>query len=251
MSFFYLPYYYFIYTRTNSIYKVFSWFMIYFVPISIYLSLNYSVNLLEIFIYLTAVYTVYEIGYIWNDAETIKREKKPTLRLSTSELKYYYKNRWKLYPVRLVITFILLIVYHILYGEWIYLATNLFLILLTYAVYNNIRSRANLLLHLVLVSLRFSFIGYALVGEDAFIALFLAFPLLNFIERASQDRFNIPYFQKNIFANKKSGRYLYYFVLMILALLLDIESFSAYLFGYLFIYRFISLALAKKLGIKL
>lgn len=50
-----------------------------------------------------SVYNLYEIGYIQNDCETIKREQKPTLRVSTKELLFYEKRKYSIYGLRFLL----------------------------------------------------------------------------------------------------------------------------------------------------
>ena len=85
--FFYLPMGYLLKTRLNSLAKFISWNIIYVFPLFYlaYIKLNFVITIIdfvEILGSIIVVYNFYEIGYIQNDTETIKRESNPTLRVS-------------------------------------------------------------------------------------------------------------------------------------------------------------------------
>ena len=95
--FFYLPMGYLLKTRLNSLAKFISWNIIYVFPLFYlaYIKLNFVITIIdfvEILGSIIVVYNFYEIGYIQNDTETIKRESNPTLRVSKDELEYYEEN---------------------------------------------------------------------------------------------------------------------------------------------------------------
>lgn len=89
-------------TRLNSLAKFISWNIIYVFPLFYlaYIKLNFVITIIdfvEILGSIIVVYNFYEIGYIQNDTETIKRESNPTLRVSKDELEYYEENKWYIY----------------------------------------------------------------------------------------------------------------------------------------------------------
>ena len=99
--FFYLPMGYLLKTRLNSLAKFISWNIIYVFPLFYlaYIKLNFVITIIdfvEILGSIIVVYNFYEIGYIQNDTETIKRESNPTLRVSKDELEYYGKYKAKI-----------------------------------------------------------------------------------------------------------------------------------------------------------
>ncbi|HFO5149574.1 TPA: hypothetical protein ACHJRG_004980, partial [Escherichia coli] len=95
MLFFFVPFLYFYKTRLRSIIKLISWGVIYLVPIflSTFSFANIDYYFISYFVVLTLTYNLYEIGYIQNDTETIKKEHNPTLRLSRDELFFYNNHR--------------------------------------------------------------------------------------------------------------------------------------------------------------
>lgn len=105
--FFYLPMGYLLKTRLNSLAKFISWNIIYVFPLFYlaYIKLNFVITIIdfvEILGSIIVVYNFYEIGYIQNDTETIKRESNPTLRVSKDELEYYEENKWYIYIAKLL-----------------------------------------------------------------------------------------------------------------------------------------------------
>ena len=88
MMFLYLPFVYTFHTRLLSLSSKISWFTTYVIPVLItcfYFNLDYGFSFLLIF----SIYAAYEIGYIVNDCELIKKEENPTIRLNSKELNYY------------------------------------------------------------------------------------------------------------------------------------------------------------------
>lgn len=211
---FYIPFFYFIKTRLKRKVKIASWLFIYHVPILLFSYLYNDYVGFNILCVIVVIYCLYEIGYIYNDTETIKNEINPTLRLCSNELDYYEKHKYRIYLVRILIALSLCLWYAICYGKYDIFLT--WLILPVFLYYNLIRSRFNLILHFILVTLRFSLPFYILSSSIMFfIASLLLFPLLNLIERCAENRFNLCFFQGFLLSNKTSGRYIYYFLIAI------------------------------------
>ena len=160
--FFYLPMGYLLKTRLNSLAKFISWNIIYVFPLFYlaYIKLNFVITIIdfvEILGSIIVVYNFYEIGYIQNDTETIKRESNPTLRVSKDELEYYEENKWYIYIARIVINCIF--VYFLFYlsdiNSLLYFEFLLHLLLLLFIFYNLIRNRMSILLYFLLIILYF------------------------------------------------------------------------------------------------
>lgn len=241
MTFFFLPFYYFFKTRVSSVTKGISWAIIYLLPIMVLSFINLGTDsFVFCLIYITGIYVVYEIGYIWNDTETIKNEENPTLRLDSNQLAFYQEHKKKIYTFRLLLAAVIAYLFSMYHqGYSIFLLVNMVLIILTYIYYNSIRSNINLLLHAVLVSLRCSFI-FIPFGLKYFIISFLLFPLLNLLERASQKRFNLVFFQRFILSNKSSGRFLYYLSIIPIIYIISDDYLVLSLPIFLFLFRFLS-----------
>lgn len=200
---FYIPFLYNYYTRLKSIDKLVSWIIIYILPVlyfSIYLQLNIGgvagiYNFIPALLYIVLIYTLYEIGYIENDTETIKKENNPTIRLNKHLMSYYEKNKYTIYTVRIIFGLILSGLIYILSNDRnsIIALILAWVLLLTFYIYNQIRNMANLYLQILLVTLRYSscqFLFFDNFNWIVFLLSIFAFPLLSFIERASDVHVN-------------------------------------------------------------
>ncbi|MDK9728571.1 hypothetical protein KI701_10240 [Vibrio sp. D415a] len=245
-KFFYTPFLYSIHTRFKSIEKLVSWVLIYIVPVLLLILMpnGFESELVFLsFIYLTGVYAAYEMGYIWNDAETIKNEKKPTLRLSREELRFYEESKYSIYFGRiLLITVLGGGIYFFNKEISMYYLANIVIILALYAVYNNVRSLANLPLHFMLVLSRYV-LPIIVLSQASWASaawLILVFPLINLIERCSEKRFNLEFFSKFYLANKGRGRYVYYFIVSVLCVLFSAPTYISIVVLYMLLYRLLS-----------
>lgn len=101
--FFYLPLLYRYHTRERNYFLV-PFIMTDFLPpfVLCLTQLNESVfHFLVVFILsYFSMFSIYEIGYIMNDAITIKKEYNPVMRLTETELEYFEKNNFKILAVR-------------------------------------------------------------------------------------------------------------------------------------------------------
>ena len=106
---FYVPVLYAIRTRFLKRTKlgIFFWLAEYLFPVllSFLLANIEPISISQMLLSVVCVYCFYEIGYIQNDCETIKKEENPTLRLSEDELKIYERNKWNIYMTRGVFFF--------------------------------------------------------------------------------------------------------------------------------------------------
>jgi len=247
MIFFYVPFYYTIITRLHRFSKIVSWFIIYVIPQFLFMFYFFGVidfvqTFFKIALGVTLIYTLYEIGYIYNDTETIKNESNPTLRLNSIQFKYYGEHKLLIYSLRFLIA--ISISFVLLTSCDYYFVILVWCIIPLYAIYNSMRSIWNLPLHFCLVVIRYCSV-IVLSGFESipFLYCMLLFPLINFLERCSEKRFELPWFQFFLFSNKKDGRYKYYFILMCIACSLSFYSPSSFnltflcLSVYYFLYR--------------
>lgn len=232
MFLFFLPFLYTYKTRLNSGVSLLSWIAIYPTLLFIFCFLwapDLSVSEIMIFfISLVIIYNLYEIGYIYNDTETIKIEEKPTLRLSSIYLKLYYLNKRCIYVFRLFLSLFLC------YLLTCYFSVNLlnvaiaWLILPVFFTYNKIRSRLNLVLHFFLVTLRYFGPVFITMGNDGWLwKLFyiaLLFPFANLFERCREQRFELSFFRRLSFSNMQ-WRQGYYFLILLIALIIYLSGF--------------------------
>lgn len=242
---FFVPYAYFLSTRVITPAARLSWVLIYFVPLglthAVFTPAWSGAALLQLLLAATAVYALYELGYIENDTLTVQNEVSPTLRLSESQTAYVTENLSKIVTFRLGISMSLVLFMSAAAGiSWF--LVGLLLLGLTFAIYNRTRGKFNALLHPVLVSLRFSLpVLVVLPDLEVLVYLLLLFPLLNSLERAAEPRYGITWLQTLWLTNQSSSRWLYYLLLMLLTVaylpLMDQSPALLVPVCYMFIYR--------------
>ena len=252
MMFLYFPFVYTFHTRLLSLSSKISWFTTYVAPVLIaclYFNLDYGFSFLLIF----SIYAAYEIGYIVNDCELIKKEENPTIRLNSKELKYYESKKVLIFLIRILcLVFSIFLVYIYYVNLFLPLLISVFLILITYTIYNNIRNNFNLPLYSLLVYFRY-FVIFILIEKSLILAffLYLIYPFCVTLEFSTKKRFITSYFMK--FRNFDRFRSIYYFLLLILVVFLYFFSnlvyvdLFIYLSFYFFIYRLLSYVFLSKL----
>ncbi|ECR4401997.1 hypothetical protein F1K14_15675 [Salmonella enterica subsp. enterica] len=219
---FYIPFWYSQQTRFRAVTRFFSWTIIYLIPVLLsFMFLSPIVNfiyLLESFLGILLVYNLYEIGYIYNDTETIKNEVSPTLRLGYSQLQFYERNKKTIYFFRFTIAISLTIIIFFSYENSLTFLLASWFIIPTYVVYNSVRNRLNIPLHFVLVTLRYCspvLLFSGINNVSVFFIMILLFPLINTFERCAENRFGLSFFKTFLLTNKKNGRYIYYMILLV------------------------------------
>lgn len=249
-QFFYLPYLYTQKAKLGKNGRLLSYFlMLVFPPAYFGLVLQSEITFLNVlFVILGSIYVqnLYEIGYIQNDTETIKKEISPTLRLNKLSLNYYELNKWNIYGFRIIIAtiicFILLFLSDFNNSILVFLLVAS-LIIPIYLVYNNIRNNWNLFLHFLLAILKYTsvqFLFFDTFKMDIFILSLFAYPVMNLIDRAATPRFlnklSLIYIPKT-----PIYRLLYYSILLItcciLCILNIINIFALLIVVYYFLYR--------------
>jgi len=254
---FYIPYLYIIRTRLKANGRLFSFILILVLPpiyFATVLQSSFSIlHLIESILGLLLIQNFYEIGYIQNDTETIKKEQNPTLRLDKASLSYYEANKLRIYVTRIffaiIISLILLILMKFSFDSFIFLISAYLLIPLYY-IYNTIRSFVNLILHFILTTIKYSAIQLLFFSTASFkIFLFslLAYPIINFIDRAATPRF---FYTLSKYYKFNEFRVFYYFVLFLFSIVFVLNKYinykEFYVFAYYFIYR-----LAIIIGVKM
>jgi hypothetical protein len=254
---YYIPYLYLIKTRLQANGRLISYFFILLLPpiyIAVVLQSNLGFsNLIIAILGQLLVQNLYEIGYIQNDTETVKHEKTPTLRLSETNSAYYEKNKINIYLSRLLISVFLTVTLLFLTKssfETILFLSAAYLIVIIYVIYNSIRNFWNLILHLLLNVIKFTAIQLLFLKTAhlrVFIISLFAYPLINFIDRATTPRF---FFKLSTIYKITEFRVFYYFILLLIFgffFLNDYVTFWEYLvIIYYFIYR-----LSIKIGLVL
>ncbi|MGM9810084.1 MAG: hypothetical protein ACI30J_04365 [Paludibacteraceae bacterium] len=240
MRVFYLPFAYLYGVRMHSIGKFVSWCFLLLVPslTYFYLSLPAETPLcttaLSYLLLWCSIIPYYELGYMYNDTYTTRKEEKPSLRLTDAQTAYFYQHTKSIYILRLLWVVALLAALGTL-NLW---QTNslltivwVLLLLPVFQVYNHIRGLKAVLFYPVLVSWRyipFLLYGYGATHWWALLLLMLfSYPVEISIERFSMPRHRYPWIRRLIpdEPSKAKFRCGYYIVCTLLATLL-IYSFS-------------------------
>jgi len=208
------------------------------------------------------VYNLYEIGYIENDTETIKREENPTLRLSEQQLGFYYAHRWSVYAVKMVVSvFLTVLLINVTGGgkSIVYPIILAYLLIPSYLLYNRIRSGWSQPIYLWLMTVRH--VAVAWICTECFgwmdaIFIILAYPFPTFVSRLSIKRFGYSnkFVCKYILSDYRYlHRYRYRYYLLLALMVVPLAFFHHYFVPhalisvYLFVYCF---AMWKRIGVK-
>jgi hypothetical protein len=243
--FFYLPIYYTFYTRLINKKSRVAWCFTYLFPVFLTIY-DLRANLWEsIFVgalCCLATYSIYEYGYIINDAVLIKKEINPTLRLTAHEITYANNHRVLIFLFRIFCLF-LLVASSIYFDEK--LGYSLFFscacIFILYYFYNRIRSRWNIPLYSLLVFFRYFGSISLLVEPTQNIILWLLYPLCVTIEFCKKDKYGFK--SLTLIHSVDKFRALYYSLILFTWITFyhgALPLFS-WLLIYFFIYRFSSL----------
>lgn len=241
----FLPIYYTLHTRLKSNYSRLAWVFTYVIPLLI-TGYVFDVSLLQILLLIFTVYVAYEIGYIYNDCELIKNEKKPTIRLSDRELISYEKRKKEIYLMRFILLLIVLYSNYITFPQhFIYLLYTTLSITLLYVLYNSMRNNLNLLLYSLLVWSRY-FLFFVFLEKSILLGvlLWVVYPLNVSIEFATKERF----FTSRYIKINNFDKYRVYFYLILSAMATVIYHLFYYqeirvffiLSIYFFVYRLLS-----------
>lgn len=234
---FYIPFSYAISTRLLSISKfaLITWLMEYLVPLSTILLFIRPVNWHLFLVGLVAVYNLYEIGYIQNDCETIKKENEPTKRLSHENLTYYERNKWVVYFIRGVIAvFISFVIYkYFVVSDVKVKLFLLWVILPIYCVYNSYRTKWSFFLITMLTSWRYMMPMILSTYNVSFILvlyLYILYPFPTFLQQCVLGKFGVTIkIVKKYIISDFSKRYLfrvkYYTLLVIIVSVLILFGF--------------------------
>ena len=183
---------------------------------------------------------LYEIGYIQNDTETIKKEANPTMRLSQKELAFYEQDKVAIYFSRFLGAFAASIILLCCFGFSsfsILTISIIWLLLPLYYLYNSMRNKWNLLVLHILTSYRCIMPMILCMNDsqdkmwEGIICAYILYPLPTILQQCVMGKFGIKvkclnriisnYSERNIF------RIRYYAILFLLCVLLtavrDIE----------------------------
>lgn len=237
---FYTPLAYALFTRfiKRSKFGIIVWSTEYLIPLFISMLIvcwtNFDVA--NAIISIIAVYNFYEIGYIQNDCETIKKEKNPTMRLTALQLDFYEVHKYSIYGFRLLIG-CLTTWYCVEIGTNLMGIIIMWLIIPLYALYNNMRGRINLYMLLLLTTYRYCVplyvFGHNTQGLSlALVILFMSYPIPKFIEVCADGKGNPPEKWTHIFLMGFNDRFefriKYYLAMTVLCVVLSTISVIPY-----------------------
>ena len=247
----FLPFYYLFYSRLKSNISRIAWIFTYIISIFIVSYLS-NIEFIFTFLLIFSIYFTYEIGYIYNDCEVIKKEINPTLRLKKEDFQYYEKYKLIIYSIRILF---LSIIIGIIYLSYPYYINPVFYTLggisFLYIIHNNIRNHWNILSYSLLIFFRY-FAFFSFIEQDIFFCflLWIVYPLCVTIEFSSKSRFYTSNYIK--IPNFDRFRVFYYILLVFISFLLCIIIFNKYtiifliLSLYFALYRLLSFFLIDK-----
>ena len=252
-----IPFVYLIKSRLNKLSLLISWLISYVFVQYIFVKIfNNSINIFDFILIFTFLINIYELGYVFNDVYTIKKEKNPTLRFSKNYLLLLEKKI--LYLILLNILYILILIV-IIDKEYLDLVFYFSLMIILFFIFhNNIKNNLNIITFLFLNHCKNIFVPTILVIENFNIELFIELNILIFIiftfyrsiENLSLSRFNIKYL-KFINDNRHFFRVSYYFLVIIFVCTIYIYNLNQtyinfiYLLTFLLIYRIITTFMQK------
>lgn len=176
-------------THYNSANKIAVYFITYLIPLFMISFLQgYPQSFSSVsfyssfFLALVSYVNLYEVGYIYNECETIKKEKNPTKRLADSQLEFYEKHKAIIYAERFIVSIVLnlLLLFFISKKSVLFFSTAELATLLIYYIYNNVRGKITQFVYFFLSMMKYSsliFINSEKLSLSVFIAAVLFFRL--------------------------------------------------------------------------
>lgn len=246
---FVIPFYYLTYSRLKSHAEKLSLIWIYPLFLMVFLFVFYQIEIIpHLFSFLLAFVawmSIYEIGYLENDAFTIKREMHPNLRIPQQDIIFIEKNFRKIVLIRLLIFIGLTGILYFL-NLWSIEQILWFVSIVIFArfffnLHNVIRSRWNIISYFFLCLSKYWVFPIIYLGlENGFqpywITLF-SFPVLRTIEHAVKPKYKIKWLKKTV-GSLDSFRVKYYTVVLVLSLLISFGFSFTPIFIYAIAYFF-------------
>jgi hypothetical protein len=205
---FILPFNYLYFSRLKKLAELFSLIWIYPLFLFVFLFGFYGVtiwpHIISFLIGFFAWLSIYEIGYLENDALTIRKEANPNIRISQSEIQFIQDNFISicfgriltfLFLVLIIAVFDLFCVNQLLLFTGMVLASRLF-----FYLHNQIRSRFNILTYFLLCLTKYLvfpmiYLGIE-YGYEPYWVILLTFPLLRTFEHALKPKYQLKKLKK-------------------------------------------------------
>ncbi len=249
---FVLPFNYLYFSRLKKKAEFLSLVWIYLLFLSVFLFGFYGLALwpngVSFLLGFFAWLCIYEIGYLENDALTIRNEKHPNIRISQWEIRFIQEHYWRIVILRLII-FLALLGVLVLLGLFTSSQLKLFLLVvgagrLFFFLHNRIRSRWNILTYLLLCLSKYWVFPLVYLGFNFELApywvIFLTFPLLRTLEHAIKPKYRFLTL-KNWMGSLDVFRVRYYGLWLVVAILhlffFEGSKILVYSLAYFFLFR--------------
>lgn len=240
MTVYLIPFSYGWATRAKTALDKLSFFIIWILPVwfvcGMPLSLRFAVGVI-------AEYSLYEVGYIFNDFFTVKREKKPNHRLPEEKRRQIEKFLIQMIAIRITVVALAL-----LYLKSQTFTAALAFVGVCFALHNTVRCRWNILTYLLLCLGKYLALPALFVPEplgSACLALFLPFVLPRTIEHAAKKRYYVPFLKR---FRPHSFRAVYGFLVALYAAVFAPHSLLFFVALWYFAYRVAVFAVILNIG---
>lgn len=243
---FYIPFGYYYVVRLGTTGKLLSWMLIYLMPTLWYSMLTYQGNpwvfAVNYMLVLIAAFSLYELGYIFNDTTAILREEQPAIRLYDYNFRHFELHKTAIVVAHVgyaIAAMVLLAVVFRHYGvsdaKHIGLTCGcIVLILPLFALYNRWRSTNNVWLYPLLVCSRYMpFLLLYNIDALAITLLLLSFPLVNWLERFSMPKYRFPFMRRIIPTEQSKTLFRVAYYVIVVCVLLLIQQWLPFSYSYM------------------
>lgn len=249
----FLPYFYGFNTRARTNIHKLSFIFVVLVPIllNVYLMTSGLFEILDFILAFTVMYAVYEIGYIYNDAYTAKKEKKPTQWLKDEYIAFVDDTYPLLIAARVMVILIGLffLSYRQLYNFKGYVIM-MGMLYMAFAFHNYYRGKINIITDGCLQIAKYCSILILFLNlQEVYVYLlyiYLEIGLVRTVEFGIGKKYIFPFLQ---IIKVDNLRVVYYFVLTVIAGVLSVtykSSFHLFIGSlYMFCFRLVCLLLGK------
>lgn len=218
-----------------------SWFLIF--PLFLFIPIIFNdADYLSYLLVFLSLLSSYEIGYLYNDVITTRKEISPTIRHSGFQEHNFF------YCVFIRVVFCTLISGYFYFSGYenisFYLIASFVIVNFLFFCHNTVRSKFNIITYLFLVTSRYIVPVGLFCSYSQMFVIFLIFPVCRTIEHACKKKYGLIKVQ-NIVGNPDVFRVKYLFIVFIITLFVVDDLTSIAMVSYFFILRILSLLVAK------
>ena len=246
----YIPIVYTLKSRMISNAEKVSWFLIYPLFLMFFGAFN-DLPFLPFLVSFLSLVSVYEIGYLYNDFVTVKKEVEPTIRVPGERFEFENHLR-KHVLIRLFISVVLALFFQLVTGSFI-LILLLLVLLVTFYCHNRIRSRWNVLTYFLLSSEKYLFPLFPFLSLEESIVILLSFPICRTIEHSTKRKYGFICMRKLV-GDVDLFRVFYYSLVMLVLFVSAVANLIEWqlliAIGYFLLYRVASYKLRNKVVTK-